>query len=212
MTSREVTSSPVSRRRRWLIVVLVIVLLVVLVRGIFFETFTVPTGSMEPGLRPGDQIVVWKIGEDHVHRGEVIVFNATDAFGLAAGDSSNAVVRAIRSAGDAIGIRTDQTDYVKRVIGLPGDKIVVGHDGVLTVNGHAVKEPYLPAGMKASKVPLRVVVQPGCLFVMGDNRPASDDSRNHLGSPGGGCVPIGDVIGKVVLRYWPIGSWERLRS
>ena len=195
-----------------LVILLVVALLVVLVRGVFFETFTVPSGSMRPGLRPGDRIVVWKIGEDHVHRGEVIVFNGTDVFGSGSDDSSNPVVRGLRSIGDAIGFRTGQTDYVKRIIGLPGDTVAVGHDGVLRINGHVVHEPYLAPGIKASRMPFHVVVPPGRLFVMGDNRPGSDDSRNHLGSPGGGTVPIDDVIGKVVLRYWPIGSWERLRS
>jgi len=73
-------------------------------------------------------------------------------------------------------------------------------------------EPFLARGMSASKDPFSVRVPAGQVFVMGDNRVASDDSRSHLGDPGGGMVPIDDIVGKVVLRYWPIGSWGRLAT
>lgn len=192
---------------------LVFLALVVLVRGVFFETFTVPSRSMEPTLRPGDRIVVWKLGEDSPHRGDIIVFNGTDAFGLNSDEGSpNPVVSAVRSVGDALGFRTGEADYVKRVIALPGQTVSVDHRGTLRVDGSVVHEPYLGAGMWASRVPFRVTVPPGRVFVMGDNRPASQDSRSHLGSPGGGSVPLEDVIGTVVLRYWPPATWGRLDS
>ncbi len=212
VTRSKVTASSSSRRRRPLIVLLLAVALIVLARGIFFETFTVPSGSMEPTLSPGDRIVVWKFGDHPVQRGEVIVFNGTDAFDLSDDRSGNAVIGVLRSVGDAVGFRTGEVDFVKRVIGLPGDTVSVDDKGVLRVDGTVVREPYLPRGMKASKVPFHVTVPRGRLFVMGDNRPDSQDSRSHLGSPGGGTVPLDDVIGTVVLRYWPIGSWGRLPS
>ncbi len=212
VTRSKVTASSPSRRRRLLIILLLAVALVIVARGVFFETFTVPSGSMEPTLRPGDRIVVWKFGDHPVRRGQVIVFNGTDAFDLSDDRSGNAVIGALRSVGDAVGFRTGEVDFVKRVIGLPGETVSVNKKGVLRVDGTVIHEPYLPHGMKASNVPFHVTVPKGRLFVMGDNRPNSQDSRSHLGSPGGGTVPMDDVIGTVVLRYWPIGSWGRLPS
>ncbi len=201
------------RRHRWSIVVLAILAVAVVARGVLFETFTVPSGSMRPTLRPGDRIVVWKIGEDSLHRGDVIVFDASDAFDLDDGQGSdNAVVHALRTVGNTVGIRTGQTDYVKRVIGLPGDTVSVDREGVLRINGKVRRIAPLRRHQKAGDVPFTVTVPPGRLFVMGDDRAHSDDSRDHLGDPGGGTVPRDDVIGTVVLRYWPTGSWGRLPS
>lgn len=188
-------------RHRWVLVVVILLVLLTLVRSLFLETFTVPSHSMEPGLQVGDRIVVEKWRSPH--RGDVIVFDGTQV--LAGGDPPTGLEGALRSFGQAVGIRPGEDDYVKRVIGVGGDRVAVGADGKLRVNGSVVREPYLPAGMTASGQPFSITVPAGTLFVMGDNRTDSDDSRNHLGDPGGGMVPVGDVIGVVVWRYWPPG-------
>lgn len=176
-------------------------MLLTLVRALLFETFNVPSHSMQPGLHVGDRIVVEKWRSPH--RGDIIVFDGTRIFGGGHTTTASGLAGAVSAVGRAIGIRPGEADYVKRVIGVGGDRVSVRH-GVLRVNGAVVREPYLPAGMTASADPFDVTVPAGRLFVMGDNRDDSDDSRDHLGDPGGGMVPDDDVIGVVVMRYWPL--------
>lgn len=187
--------------RAWLIGVLLAVLVAMLVvHAWFFETFTVPSRSMAPTYVQGERIIVDK--RDHrLHRGDVIVFSGEGSLYPEAEESTP------RRAADALagwfGFRPGEQDYLKRVIGRPGDTVEVAHDGVLRVNGRPQPEPYLPQGVKASAQPFSVTVPSGKLFVMGDNRDASDDSRNHLGDPGGGFVPFDKVVGTV---RWTYGS------
>lgn len=201
-----------ARRRRLLIGSLAVLAVLVLIHGLVFETFTVPSGSMEPALWNGDRIVVNKLHSRDVARGEVVVFDGTRVFAHPGEAPPRGIAGVMQSVGDALGIHPGEVLYVKRIIGLPGDRVAVGHDGRLRINGVVRGEPYLLRGMTASTVPFSVRVPAGAVFVMGDNRVASDDSRSHLGDPGGGMVPIGDIVGKVVLRYWPLASWGRLRS
>lgn len=202
---------PVSRpRRRWPWLLLIALVVLVLLRGLVVETFTVPSASMSPTLHVGDRIAVWKPGAGDLARGDIVVFNGDGVFSERQ-PGPGGLAGALRSVGDALGVRVGETDFVKRVIGLPGDHVEVGSDGVLEINGAAVDEKYLPAGMSSSQTPFDVRVPAGRIFVMGDDRIASDDSRNHLGDPGGGTVPLDQVIGTVTLRYWPLGSWGTLR-
>ena len=172
----------------------------VLLRPLVFETYTVPSRSMSPTLSPGDRIVVTKNGE--LERGDLVVFVADEAFYDQHPDRGT-----LQQIGDFLGIRPNERVYVKRVIGLPGERLTVDEAGTLRIDDVVVQEPYLAPGVLASTTPLRIRVPPGRYFVMGDNRPASDDSRNHLGDPGGGSVRAADVIGEVVWRYWPKSGW-----
>ncbi|MBB2892412.1 signal peptidase I [Flexivirga oryzae] len=198
------------RRRRWLIGALAVLAAVAVLHGLVLETFTVPSGSMQPTLWRGDRILVDKVHAHDVARDDVIVFDATDVFTHPGDVPPSGLAGLLRSVGDVLGIHLGETLYVKRVIGLPGDTVAVGHDGRLRINGTVRAEPFLAKGMTASNEPFSVRVPAGHVFVMGDNRVASDDSRSHLGDPGGGMVPVDDIVGKVVLRYWPLGSWGRL--
>lgn len=200
------------RRRRWLVGGLAVLAVLVLVHGLLLETFTVPSGSMQPTLWSGDRIMVGKLHAHDVRRNEVVVFDGTQVFAHPDQAPPSGISGFLHTVGDAVGIHFGEVLYVKRVIGVPGDTVAVGHDGRLRINGTIRKEPYLVRGMSASTVPFVVRVPAGHVFVMGDNRVASDDSRSHLGDPGGGMVPIDDIVGKVTLRYWPIGSWGRLRT
>lgn len=188
-------------RRPWFVLLALVALLVV-ARPLVLETYEVPSGSMQPTLAPGDRIVAWKFGD--VGRGDLVVFSADQAFlGKERPDRSGP-----SGVAAAFGIRPD-TVYVKRVVGLPGDRLKVGADGVLVVNGKALGEPYLMPGVKGSEQEFDLTVPPERYFVMGDNRPVSDDSRDHLGDPGGGTIAREDVIGVVTARFWPparIGS------
>lgn len=172
----------------------------VLVRPVVFETYTVPTSSMVPALRPGDRIAVNKHGS--VHRGDLVVFVADEAFYGRAPDRG-----ALEQVGDFFGIRPSEHVFVKRVVGLPGETVSVDASGTLRIDGRVQPEDYLPEGVLASTTPFSTRVPAGRYFVMGDNRAASDDSRNHLGDPGGGSVRAADAIGVVVWRYWPISGW-----
>ena len=195
------------RRLRWWHLLVAALVVVVLVRGLLVQTFSVPTGSMEPTIAPGDRVLVSRLvrGVD-VHRGDVVVFDGRHAF-LGQGDGGTAarVGRALRGA---LTLESG-TDYVKRVVGLPGDRVTccstAGRLGRLVVNGVPVSEPYLFPGDVPSDATFDVVVPPGAIWVMGDHRSASGDSRSYLGQPGGGMVGLDDVVGQVTVRYWPLG-------
>ncbi|MFR9788795.1 signal peptidase I [Streptomyces sp. MB22_4] len=153
------------------------------------QPFEIPSGSMEQGLRIGDRVLVNKLAYrfgGRPARGDVVVFDGTGYFG--------------------------DGDYIKRVVGVGGDHVVCcDKRGRIEVNGRAVDESaFLYPGDTASSVPFDIVVPPGTLFLLGDHRSDSSDSRDHLGSPGGGMIPLGDVIGRADWIVWPYAHWTRL--
>lgn len=186
--------------RLWVAGMLAMLIVVMLVVHAFaYETFTVPSRSMEPAYGPGDRILVKKYG-NHVRRGDVIVFSGEGSL-YQQGDRS-AAASVIDTGAGWLGFRPGERDFIKRVIGVGGDRVRVDSAGVLWVNDRRTAEPYLPRGLKASSFPFSVTVPDGKLLVLGDNRDASDDTRNHLGDPGGGFVPLSRVIGTVETVYW----------
>lgn len=184
-------------RRRTGLGLLVVLTAVVLLHGLVVETFTVPSASMSPTLKTGDRILVRKV-DVQVRRGAVIVFDGSHAFADAPRDEG-----LLRRTGQALGIRPGGDDYVKRVIGVGGDRVTADEQGRVKVNGQLVSEPYLGS---TGQTAFDVRVPSGQVFVMGDNRRDSEDSSTHLGDPGGGTVPVEDVIGIVVGRYWPLDA------
>ena len=158
------------------------------------ETRTVESDSMMPTLAPGDRLAVAKSGFDRwsLPTGEVVVFDGADLWAQRA---------------DPAG-----TVFVKRIVGLPGDRVRCCDDrGRLVRNGMPLDEPYL---QKAStdQVAFDITVQPGHYWLMGDNRAVSADSRAHLGDPGGGNVPASRIIGTVEAVVWPPGSMRRVEG
>ena len=192
-------------RHRWLLGPVLFLLAVVVVRAFFVTPFGIPSSSMEQTLLVGDRMLVERsTSPQDLRRGDIIVFDASEAFNLEAPERG--MVRTVLDAVESVFGKGQPTDYVKRIIGLPGDRVrCCTADGRLEINGVAVTEPYLAPGVKASGMTFDVIVPPGRFWVMGDNRVVSSDSRAHLGDPGGGMVPEGDIIGKVWVRYWPLG-------
>jgi len=183
--------------------------LMMLVRGLLVESFYIPSGSMEPTLTPEDRILVNKIGgASSLQRGDLVVFDGTHTFadraeGPGSGQSS-AVGRIMGSIALRLSIHLNESDYVKRVVGLPGDHVVCcDARGLLTVNDIAVQEHYVYPGDRPSDLTFDVRVPAGRIWVMGDHRSDSADSRAHLGDPGGGMVRLDDVIGRAGVIYWP---------
>lgn len=196
----------------WVLRVAVAVVLVALVRALVVQKLYVPTGSMEPTVQPADRVLVDKWhGASGLQRGDIVVFDGTVAWGgpsTATHEDTGLVGSVLTPARKALGIDFGEKDYLKRVIGMPGDHVVcctsAGH---LTINGTQVTEPYLPAGARASEVTFDVTVPAGKVWLLGDNRTESADARAHLGDPGGGLVPLDDIIGRVDLRFWPLSRW-----
>ena len=180
-------------------------LAVIVLRAFVLTPFGIPSGSMEDTLLVGDRLLVLRTtAPEDLQRGDIVVFDASEAFGLRQPERS--VVQTLVEAAESILGKGQPTDYVKRIIGLPGDRVrCCAADGRLEINGVPVDEPYVAPGQRPSAVRFDVEVPAGRYWVMGDNRGSSADSRSHLGDPGGGMVPGEDIIGKVWVRYWPLG-------
>jgi signal peptidase I len=207
--SGEPAAPPRRRLRHELLILIGIALVITLVvRGFVLQAFYIPSGSMEQTLHIGDRVLVSKLSYrlGDIQRGDVVVFDGTDSFAPEVAPATGTLSKVARSVGAFLGMAPSEHDFVKRVIGLPGDSVVCcDRLGQLTVNGVAVHETYLYPGERASSVPFNIVVPAGRLWVMGDHRDDSADSRAHLGDPGGGTVPEKRVIGKVITVYWPLG-------
>jgi signal peptidase I len=194
-----------SGRERWTFLaflreigVLVVTALViaVVVKTFVAQAFYIPSGSMLPQLQINDRVVVSKVSY-RLHdprRGDIVVF---DAPGGEPKDTSPLPERALRSVIQSIGLSPPSTDeYIKRVVALPGER-VEGHDGKVLVDGRELVEPYLPPGVATSTF-FAVVVPPETVFVLGDNRGNSADSRVF------GPVPQSTVVGRAFARVWPL--------
>ena len=173
------------------------------------QAFFIPSPSMHDTLIEGDRVLVSKLtpGPFDLHRGDIVVFKdpggwLTDvtkpkesALQTAVGDALTFVGLLPQDAGEHL---------IKRVIGLPGDHVAsTGAGAPVTVNGVALDEPYLAPGAIPSEIPFDVTVPAGELWVMGDNRQHSADSRWNMGKPGGPFVPMGNVVGVAFVTVWP---------
>ncbi|WP_083956092.1 signal peptidase I [Tersicoccus phoenicis] len=190
--------------RSVLVGALAVVLLTCLLRAFVLEVYTIPSASMEPGLVPGDRIAVARVGVEPYRRGDVVVFDGRGSLDpYRSGDP--VWQQALAGAGQFLGLTGSSTVHVKRILGVPGDRVTCcGTDGRLRVDGQPVSEPYLAPGTAPSSTRFDVVVPAGSVWLLGDNRGDSYDSRALLGAPGGGMVPMDRIIGTPVARVWPL--------
>jgi signal peptidase I len=198
--------------------VLIALVLALLIKTFLVQAFFIPSGSMENTLKIGDRVLVNKLVYRFrdPHRGEIIVFRGPESWQespeFTAPEPSNPVSRVLRDIGSALGVSAPSSkDFIKRVIGVAGDHVVCcDPKGRITVNGHPLDEPYLYPGAKPSNTPFDVTVPSGRLWVMGDHRDESADSRAHIQDGEDGTIPVGNVIGRAFVRVWPPGDWGTL--
>ena len=187
----------------WALLIGAALVIALIIKSFLFQAFYIPSESMVPTLNVKDRVLVNKLSYDFhdVNRGDIIVFKAPEC------------------------VRTpDIEDFVKRVIGLPGETITVDADGTVLVNGRRLKEPYLPEGTVTSMTAVPpsdvscegspgsvsceapangepgCVVPPGTVLVLGDNRGSSKDGRVF------GAIEQDIIVGRVFVRIWPIGD------
>jgi signal peptidase I len=202
--------------RELAIIVAAAAVLTLLVKAFVVQVYRIPSASMENTLLVGDRVLVNKLVYHFrgIDRGDIIVFSGQGSWGPdASPPSSNPVARVFDDVLSGIGLHSGQTYYIKRVIGVPGDHVACCTDGKVTVNGVPLTEAqYLYPGAQPSSTPFSDVVPQGRLWVMGDNRDDSDDSRSHQqqGFPGGGTVPENEVVGRAFLIIWPPSQFTDL--
>jgi len=200
-----------------LVVLVAIALAIALtIKTYIVQPFKIPSASMEDTLLVNDKVLVNKlVGHvSQIHRGDIVVFDGAGNWDPPAAASGGPLTRIYRNLRGLFGDDSGQTDYIKRVIGLPGDHVrCCDAAGLITVNGAPLHESgYLYPGSPPSGIRFTVVVPPGRLWVMGDNRSDSSDSRLHDCAVTGaecrswdrdGTVPESSVIGRAFMVVWP---------
>ncbi len=176
--AKKETNDPLKEMKEWIQAIVTAVVLALLIRTFLFEIILVDGSSMLPTLHDADRIFVNKIGYiiGGPHHGDVVIFKTPE---------------------------DPHTNYVKRIIGLPGDRVRI-QGGVVYVNNKALTEPYILEPPYDDYE--EVTVPKGTFFALGDNRNGSKDSRDlHVG-----FVPVGNLLGKAVLRLWPLDNMTQI--
>ena len=220
-----------STGRRWsawreLPILIVVALAIALViKSFVVQAFFIPSSSMENTLDIGDKVLVNKLIYHFrsIQPGDIVVFNGDGSWEPApapAPANPNPLVRLYDATLDPLyhsilglfGTAPGQTDFIKRVIGVPGDHVACCNaNGDVTVNGVALHEQsYLYPGNAPSEQRFSITVPPGRLWVMGDHRSISWDSRGHMQDPGDGTIPENMVIGRAFMIVWPPSRWRVL--
>ncbi|MFJ2298548.1 signal peptidase I [Oerskovia paurometabola] len=215
---------PAPTRRRWSfarevgIIVVAALIISFLIKTFLVQPFVIPSESMEDTLIKDDRVLASRLVPRFldVHRGDVVVFK--DPGGWLASQPQNestGLVKAGETFLTFIGIRpVDANEHlIKRVIGLPGDHVTCcDAQGRVSVNGVPIDETYIKPGSAPSEIPFDVTVPEGYLFVLGDNRQNSGDSRYNTDKPGKGFVPMENVVGTAVAKVWPLDRAALMRN
>ena len=202
------------RKKGSLLKELPILIAVALVVSLFIKSFLVqffyiPSGSMENTLQIQDRVAVNKVPfiSDNIKRGDIVVFrDPNNWLPENVENSSNSLTAKAKSLLVTVGVLPNPAKQylVKRVVGVAGDRVVCcGDSGKLSINGVEVTEPYIYGGDAPSDMKFDVTVPEGKLWVMGDHRGASADSRYHQDDINSGFVPLKTVSGRVVAVIWP---------
>ncbi len=204
-------------------IVLILVAAIIISVGIktfLIRSFYIPSASMENTLQINDRIIVNELVPNlvAVQRGDVVVFKDPGGWldPQAPQPKQNGFAAAIDWMLSVVGLSApDSNDHlIKRVIGLPGDTVACCNNlGQMTVNGIPLDEPYLklpPGVTRASGIDFKVVVPKNSLWVMGDNRYDSKDSRYNTTTPSKGFVPMDEVVGRAFIISWPASRWTWL--
>jgi signal peptidase I len=200
------------------LLLLIALCLALLIKTFLVQAFFIPSGSMENTLRIRDRVLVNKLVYDvrDPVRGEVIVFRGTDSWapeGPLVAPPSGPMSRVSHGLAELVGLaQPDERDFVKRVIGLPGDTVACcDARGRVTVNDRPLDEPYVFDNTPAEQRAFGPVNVPADrLFVMGDHRHVSADSRQYLQDRWQGTVPLDQVIGRAFVKVWPTEHWGLL--
>jgi signal peptidase I len=190
-------------------IVITALVISVLIKTFLVQAFYIPSGSMENTLLVNDRVLVNKLADkpDEIHRGDVVVFRDPGGWLEDGQPGRGGLIGLIRDGLVFVGLApaAGEEDLIKRVIGVGGDTVACCTNNHVTVNGHELQEPYLYPGDKPSEEPFGPYTVPqGELWVMGDHRSVSEDSRAHRQQPGKGFVPVQDVIGRAFTIVWPL--------
>ncbi|MET8541106.1 signal peptidase I [Kitasatospora sp. NPDC004799] len=211
------------RRKRSLVrevplIILVALLVALVLKTFLVQVFVIPSGSMEQTILIGDRVLVDKLTPwfgSEPQRGDIVVFK--DPGGWLEHDhkpsEDGPVLGGAKQVLTFVGLlpSDNEQDLIKRVIGVGGDTVeCCDAQGRLSVNGRPVEEPYLAPGNPPSRQTFKVQVPRGRLWVMGDHRDVSADSRFHMGNPGQGTIPLSDVVGRAFVIAWPLDRFHQL--
>nr|WP_269078713.1 signal peptidase I [Demequina flava] len=198
-----------------LVIVLCALALSLILKTFVFQSFWIPSASMDPTLQENDRILVtkWRPDPLDLRRGDIVVFKDPGGWlPTVPEDTDDTELEAFgKTVLTFTGLLPEDagTHLVKRVVGLPGETVVCcDADGNITIDGEPLDETYLPSDVDPSLSEFETTVPEGYIWVMGDNRANSADSRAHVGNPGGGSVPIDSIVGTAFATVWPLSHFH----
>ncbi|SPT52652.1 Signal peptidase I T [Actinomyces bovis] len=194
-----------------LLVVVVILILAALFKSFVVQTYEIPSSSMENTLAVGDRVAVTMYNASNIKRGDIVVF--VDPGGWLTGyKEPTGVKKVLRDVLEFTRLLPAHSGHhlIKRVIGMPGDHVISDGKGSLSVNGVEISEGYIKPGVSASDIAFDVTVPAGYVWLMGDNRSNSLDSRLHQDDANHGFVPLDNVVGVARYLFLPVSRWAVL--
>ena len=202
LDDKDKTEASKSFWRELPVLIIVALIVAVVIKTFLVQAFFIPSGSMRTTLVEGDRVMVNKLAYQfgEPSRGDVVVFDSPFSDGTDSGESIPAAV--VRNVGEALGIRSPASEFIKRIIAVEGETLEIKNNRVL-IDGEILDEPYLHPGSRMRDMPPRVIAV-GAIWVMGDNRNNSQDSRVF------DEIPVDDIVGRAFVIVWPPSRWGGL--